>query len=224
MITPALVRGQVVDIRKASPVPTDLVVDANVLYWLFYPNFQSLTFARGASATPFRLANYQSFWKRAARAGARFCVVNATLGEFARTAEFAELEAIWLTDSPGPQPDPANPVAEFNPRLCKFARYHYAAQLRTVRNSIDGMMGAILKSVRLLPQFATADEQHVYSVKDWLPSTGDFPDAVLAASAIKQGIAQILSDDMDLVSFNGITLYTANQKAIDAARAAGRLI
>ena len=39
MITPALIKADVVDIRKpASATPPDMVTDANVLYWVFYPN------------------------------------------------------------------------------------------------------------------------------------------------------------------------------------------
>jgi hypothetical protein len=42
MITAANVRAQVVDIRDpAQAVPVDLVADANVLYWIFYPNFSA---------------------------------------------------------------------------------------------------------------------------------------------------------------------------------------
>ena len=44
MITPDLVQADIVDIRDpASVIPLDLVVDANVLYWIFYANFSSLS-------------------------------------------------------------------------------------------------------------------------------------------------------------------------------------
>ena len=44
------------------------------------------------------------------------------------------------------------------------------------------------------------------------------------ATAKRAGIANILSDDADLISFEGIVVYTANQTAIGAAQASGRLI
>jgi hypothetical protein len=47
--------------------------------------------------------------------------------------------------------------------------------------------------------------------------------AVMIASARQQSKAHILSDDMDIATFPGITLYTANHKTITAASAAGKL-
>ncbi|VTT97573.1 Uncharacterized protein OS=Singulisphaera acidiphila (strain ATCC BAA-1392 / DSM 18658 / VKM B-2454 / MOB10) GN=Sinac_4289 PE=4 SV=1 [Gemmataceae bacterium] len=226
MITPALVQAQVVDIRDpASATPPDLVADANVLYWLFYPNFSSLTYARGVrDATPVQFPNYSAYWKRAARAGTRYHVAAATIGEFAKTAEYAELEAVWLTDPTSPQPDPSNPVTEFSPRMTKFARYQYAGQLRIIRNAVRTMVDSLRKSVLLLDQLPTADDLHRESVAEWLSSVGDFPDAVLVAAAKHHGRPHILSDDMDLATFAGVTLYTSNPNAIRIAGAAGKLL
>jgi hypothetical protein len=123
MITPALIQADVVDIRNpASATPQDMVADANVLYWVFYPNFSALQYAGGRQPQAYQVTEYPRYWQRAAGAKTQFHVVGANRGEFAKAAEYAELEAIWLTDSPLPQPDPANPVQEFGPRVCKFAR------------------------------------------------------------------------------------------------------
>src|SRR5438128_82040 len=122
MITPALVQADVVDIcNLAVAIPADLVVDANVLYWVHYPNFSFLAYAGGRQPLAYQLAEYPRYWQRAAKACSQFHVVAATLGEFAKVAEYAELEAIWLTDPSPPQPDPARPVTQFDPRVCKFA-------------------------------------------------------------------------------------------------------
>src|SRR5581483_2033296 len=158
MITPALIKADVVDIRKpASATPQDMVTDANVLYWIFYPNFSSLSYAGGKQPLAYQVAEYPKYWQKAAKAKTQFHVVTATLGEFAKVAEYAELEAIWLTDPSSPQPDPAKPVTQFDPRICKFARYHYSGQLATVRGSIETMIASVRKSVGLLPHFATSD-------------------------------------------------------------------
>jgi hypothetical protein len=60
-------------------------------------------------------------------------------------------------------------------------------------------------------------------VNEWLTANGDFPDAVLVATGKRQGLTHIMSDDADLATFAGITLYTGNQKTINAARIAGKL-
>src|SRR5262249_34672552 len=99
MLTAALVQASVVDLRQpASVLPARVVADANVLYWQFYTNFPSLRYAGGRLPLAHQLAEYPHFWRRAAQAGTTFHSTAVTLGEFTRTAEYAELEAIWLTD------------------------------------------------------------------------------------------------------------------------------
>ena len=80
------------------------------------------------------------------------------------------------------------------------------------------------KSVELLPQLDKEADSFTASVNLWLPSTCDFNDAILVARANRAGIPRIISDDADLASFDGITLYTANRSVIEAARMAGKLV
>jgi hypothetical protein len=58
---------------------------------------------------------------------------------------------------------------------------------------------------------------------EWRSSWGDFPDAVMIGTAKRQAKPHVLSDDMDIATFAGITLYTANPRAILAAATAGKL-
>ncbi len=85
------------------------------------------------------------------------------------------------------------------------------------------MIDAILHNTLLLPQFPTVQDEQTQAQNEWLNSSGDYPDAVLVATAKQHGVPFVLSDDMDLATFAGITLYTANPKTIDAARIAGKL-
>jgi hypothetical protein len=225
MITAAHVQARVVDIRDPNSLtPARLVVDANVLFWAFYRNFAALQYAGGRLPLSYQVRYYRAYRARAAKAGTEFFTALATLGEFAKTAEYAELEAVWLTDPTPPQPVPAKPVTQFDPRVCKFARYYYAKQLPKVRGDVESMIAVLRKSVALLPQFPTPEDHHQAASQEWQPSHGDFPDAVLVASAKNHSATHILCDDMDLASFAGVTLYTANKKTIDAARAAGKLL
>jgi hypothetical protein len=225
MTTAALVQARVVDIRDPkSPTPARLVADANVLFWVFYPNFAALQYAGGRLPLSYRARHYRAYRARAAKARTEFFTALATLGEFAKTAEYAELEAVWLTDPSKPQPDPAKPVTQFDPRVCKFARYHYAVQLPKIRGDVESMAAAVRKSVALLPQFPTSEDHQNAAAQEWRPSCGDLPDAALVALARRQGVADVLCDDMDLATFAGVTVYTANRRTIDAARAAGKLL
>ena len=128
MITPAHVRADVVDIRAGSvPSPESLVVDANVMYWVFYPNFATLSGVRGRLPQQYQTRFYPNFWSDADGAGCEFYTAGATLAEFAKLSEFAELEARWLLDAARPTP-PNQHGASFNPAICKFCRYHYSVQ------------------------------------------------------------------------------------------------
>jgi hypothetical protein len=68
------------------------------------------------------------------------------------------------------------------------------------------------------------DDEQAHAITAWETSCGDFPDATFVVTAQQQSRLGILSDDTDLATFAGITLYTANQKTISAAKAAGKLI
>jgi hypothetical protein len=225
MITPALVQANIVDIdNRASALPPTLVADANILYWIFYPNFATLAAAGGRGPAYYQRNKYPAYWVRAARNGCRFYTGSSTIGEYAKTAEYAEIEAIWLTDPSPPHPNPSSPSHSFNASVCKCARYHYSSQVVGIRSDIEITIRSILRTVTLLDLPASASTLNTQACSSWLNSLGDFPDAVLVSTAIAQGVANILSDDSDLATFPGITLYTVNRYVITAARAAGRLL
>ncbi|MDB5307839.1 MAG: hypothetical protein JWO38_2041 [Gemmataceae bacterium] len=224
MISPAHIRADVFDIRSGSaPLPDHLVVDANVLYWVFYPNFAALRAAGGLGPQPYQTSVYPRFWALAERNGCDFFTVAATLGEFAKVSEFAELEARWLLDPAHPGPGAA-PPPRFDPIICKFCRYHYSSQLINIRQDIEALISGLRSSVALLHQFPSAEDEHRAACAVWQPSSGDFPDSVLVGTSQDQGYTNFLSDDSDLATFAGLTLYTANDRTVNAAKAARRLV
>jgi predicted nucleic acid-binding protein len=85
-------------------------------------------------------------------------------------------------------------------------------------------LAAACKRVELLPKFKGAEEELTRAVEEWASSAGDFTDALLVGAAKFADITDILSDDVDLVTFEGITVYTANRNSIDAADVAGKLL
>ena len=80
------------------------------------------------------------------------------------------------------------------------------------------------KAVGLLPCWPAAEDEHDETLKEWLSSAGDFGDAALVAGAKYARVPHVLADDIDLLTFDALTVYTANQRAISAARAAGTLL
>ena len=59
MITSSHVQASVVDIgNRATALPTSLVADANILYWIFYLNFGALAAAGGRGPLRYQLTAY----------------------------------------------------------------------------------------------------------------------------------------------------------------------
>jgi hypothetical protein len=78
--------------------------------------------------------------------------------------------------------------------------------------------------VQPLPPFPTPADAIGQANATWQGSAGDYMDALMVAHAKHSGIPHVLSDDIDLLTFDGITVYTANATAIQAARTAGKLV
>ena len=206
-----------------AALPSEPVVDANVLYWIFYLNFESLSPAKGQEAKPRYSLIYSRFWQRAANSGAKFYFSGATLGEFSKLAEHAELEAIWLRDRHRPRLDAEPTAIGFNPRLCKMRRYRYADQLRRIRGKVEAMIADLRKSVALLPDLQMGELLVKAASTAWATSNADFPDAVMVTAAILQRRDSFLTHDADLATFPGIKVFTANNSLIEAAKTAGKL-
>ena len=206
------VQADVIDIRGLASGPGTLFVDANVLYWVFYPNFGQL----GGSKPP-QLHDYSRYWTAVAKANAtktsKFAAVSIIISEFAKTVEFAELSIKW-------QSDPVLSTTEFNAKKSKEARFAFIADLKGIRSSVKTIIDSALKHIEISPQGLTPEFQTV--MPNWVDSCGDVADAVMVATAKRAGCG-ILSDDMDIATFSGITLFTANPKVIFAAKQAGKL-
>lgn len=226
MTDPHQIKSQVVDITKVnSSFPRDLVVDANVLYWVFFPSFNQLQRAGGNTPKPNQLNDYQKFWAKASTNKTAFVSNPVVLGEFAKLAEHAVIETKWLQDPAKPKPPFAEAGAQFNPGICKFARYHYGqtGDLPDIRNDVKIALDSVRKNVGLLPRFSTSADEHDKAVGEWGQSCSDYFDSLLVASAKMQRKTNLLSDDMDIATFDGVTLYTANRRLIELARRGGKL-
>ncbi len=219
MVPPNLVKANVVNITKpGAPVPKQTVLDANVLYFIYYPNFSQLASAGGKPPQHYQITHYPAWLTKGLKGSSRFYAAPVTFGEFLRVIEYAEIEALWRTD-------PATPSgAEFSPRQCKMGRYSYVGRLGRIRQDAISFLLLARKTVDLLPEFRNAADELDKAVNEWNSSAGDFADATMVANAKYAMVPNILSDDIDLLTFDGITLYTANFTAIQDAAVGGKLI
>jgi predicted nucleic acid-binding protein len=224
MIPTGLVKASVVDIRPGNALsPKSGVVDANILYIIGY-DFTSFMAAGVRLPPPYQTRFYPAWWKKAIKEGVTFCTTAGVLAEVAHIVERTELEILWRTDPNRPELDPALPGQDFTPKYIKTVRHYYFSQLQALRESVDTTLKSIRKLVNVMPQVGQDAQAFDQTLVQWVPSAADFGDAALVASAKRMGMTHIISDDADLISFDGITVYTANRKAIDAAVLAGKLV
>jgi hypothetical protein len=224
MIPTSFVKARVVDIRKKnSTLPKRVAADANVLYVINY-DFTVLAVAGCKVPPAYQTRHYPAWWKRAAQQNVQVCTSASCLAEFAHVVERTELENLWRTDPNRPELDANSPGQDFSPKYTKTVRYYYHSQLQSVRESVETTLNSTRKSVHVLPQIGQPDEVLNRTIRAWISSVADFADADLVAAAKRAGMQDIVSDDADLISFEGITVYTANKNAIDAAQNAGKLL
>lgn len=203
---PLTVRAQIVDIRADTPKDSDFfLVDTNAWYWLFYSR---------ASQTPngpqaYQLADYPAFLKAAISASAVLHCYGLTFAELAHNIEKAERE-IYEAQSG-------------NPIKAKSFRHNYPNQRLKLVSLIADTWAGVLSVSSMLS--LNMDNQFMQSALSLFPSTDlDGYDLFMAEAALKAGVTQIVTDDGDYATVQGLTVFTANQRVIQAAQMAGKLV
>ncbi len=224
MIPPESVKSQVIDIRsRADSCHRTVVADANVLYYVNY-DFRALASAGVELPLHYQTKFYPKWWTRAIGAGITLCSTATALAEFVHLVERMELQSLWVTDPHRPELDPHNPGQQFSPKYVKMLRSHYHDRLPVIRTNVETVLRSAQKAVAILPGLGSDADRFEATVREWMSSTADIGDATLVAEAKRAGLPHIISDDADFVSFDGITLYTANDNAVAAAAQSNTLI
>jgi predicted nucleic-acid-binding protein len=152
------------------------------------------------------------------------CSTATAFAEFVHLVERMELQCEWVTDPNQPELDPENPGQPFSPKYVKNVRYHYRDRLAAIRANVETYLHSARRNVELLPAINSNVDPFTATVQTWRSSTADISDAVLVAEAKRAGVPNIVSDDADFVSFEGIHLYSANPAVIAVASQSNKLI
>lgn len=208
-----------VDIRGygVQPLPA-YIVDANILVFTRYDRYDQERQLKKDYSPNDRLDLYSAYEARARAAGSSFHVPRSSIFEFLRTIEIAELHIILAQhDSNAANGNLSN----FNPKKVRelYPTNYYEAQKRIIT-----YLEALTKQFQLVESAKPFINFTKYFSQVWLNKLVDSGDALLAADSISSGITNILSDDADIAKLEGITLFTANRIAIEAARKVGRLV
>lgn len=201
-----VVRAQVVDIRADAPKESDaFLVDTNAWYWLFYSRASLVP----NGPQPNQLANYPAYLKAAIGAKSTLNCYGLTFAELAHNIEKAEREIY---------------EAQAGKKIgTKAFRLDYMNQRRKVVLMISDTWADVLSVGDMLD--LEMDSGFMQSALSLFPSVSlDGYDLFMAEAALKAGVTQIITDDGDYATVPGLTIFTANQKVIQAAQAAGKLL
>lgn len=200
------VRAQVVDLRADAPRNSDVfLVDTNAWYWLYYPRASLIPGAPQA----YQLADYPTYLKTAIGAGSHLHCYSLTFAELAHNIEKAEREVY------GNQAGISVTTKAF--------RHDCVNQRRKVVSMITDVWADIL-SVSTMLDF-DMNAAFMQSVLSLFPSVGlDGYDVFMAEAALKANVTQVITDDGDYATVPGLTVFTANQRVIQAAHGSGKLL
>ncbi|MBK7236349.1 MAG: PIN domain-containing protein [Sterolibacteriaceae bacterium] len=203
---PLVVRAQIVDIRADKPKDSDVfLVDTNAWYWLFYSR---ASLAPDAPQT-YQLADYPAFLKAAIGAQSALHCYGLTFAELAHNIEKAERE-IYATQAG-------------KDIYAKPFRHDYPNQRRKLVSLISDTWADVLSVSAMLD--LDMDSSFIQSALTLFPSVGlDGYDLFMAEAALKAGVTQIVTDDGDYSTVPGLIVFTANQRVIQAAQTAGKLV
>lgn len=203
---PLTVHAEVVDLRTDTVKATDVfLVDTNVWYWLTYPRASQMPKPPAYYQTRY----YPNYLKNARKAHARLLYCGTVFSELAHRIESDELKFFC-----------ARQAAQI---VAKDFRHNYPQERQDVQDEVAIAWGQVtaMAAIAAVP----LDDATINATATLFGQVGLDGYDLISIEAMKQnGIAHIITDDKDFLSVPGITVLTANNNAIQAAKAAGKLI
>lgn len=200
------VEAEVVDITSDTPRASDiLLVDTNVWFWLAYSN------ASSTSTSASKIAAYSSYVTKVISSGGTLASCGLLLSELAHLIENTERDIFNRTSS-------RKKVGK------KEFRTSYSAERAKVVREVRSVWGQVSSLAVLLEMNVTEDlTQEALDVfsRSYLDGYDLFVAQVLVSP--KEGVSGIFTDDSDYACIPNISLFTANQRVIQAAASQGKL-
>jgi len=203
---PALldVRAAVVDIRTDTPKSADTVlIDTNVWFWLAYTK---------ASINPPKynqITTYPRYVQHALRAKVKLLRSGFSFAELAHIIERAEYDQFSIGSKH------------------KISKKEFRHNHPSLRASVANEIEAAWRQVTAMTSSADVqfDDQFVTMSLGWLKQSEiDGYDSCIATCATNAGVTGVLTDDSDFATIHGLTVFTANNVAIQAAAVKGLLV
>lgn len=203
---PLVVRAEVVDLRADSPKPNDVfAVDTNVWYWLTYQRASQVAKPPAYYQTKF----YPNYIKSARTVRARLVCCGTVFAELAHRIESDEHKFFEAKQGF------AVSVKDF--------RHDYPQERQDVALEVSLAWGQVtaMAGIAAIPLDATTIAASAV-LFDQVSLDGY--DLITVEAMRINGIKHIITDDKDFLTVPGIVVLTANHNAVQAAKAAGKLI
>lgn len=203
---PVVIRASVVDLRSDIPKTDDsFIVDTNVWLWLYYPPL-----TQNSAGDPLQSAiDYPNYFKAALAAKA---TLHSSALIFSELTHNIERKERLIYES--------NLANSLDP---KVYRHDYPRQRLKVTKLVQDAWSDISSSSKLLDM--NLDSDFMTESLSLFPATQlDGYDLFTAQLAKQSQVNQIITDDGDYATVDGLTIFTANQKIINLASQSGKLI
>ncbi len=196
------VKATVVDLRADTAKATDRIyVDTNAWFWTAYSNVQFSPTPPNQNQTQ----EYPAFLKRVLNMGGQLHWCGLSLSELAHLIEKTEHKIYCAATSAMLN------AKEFRHNLAT-ERARVVQEIQTAWAAVESMAGGVN-----VPEINAAST--TAALQDFAQLPLDGYDLFSTRALKTAGITQVISDDGDFCSVPGITLFTANQNVIIAARA-----
>ncbi len=199
------IKAKVADIKKYNPNPNDtFFIDSNVLIWIF-----SSKHARGNDKHGiYQAKEYTAFIHKALKAKSKLYVCGLSFSEMSHFIEDMEYKHF----------------SNLYPEVTrKEYRHNYQSERNNVIEEINSAWSAVSLATEMIE--LNVDRSSVESSVSLISTSMlDGYDVFLVSATKTQGIINILTDDGDFSSLEGVKLFTANHGVIKSANKQGKLV
>jgi predicted nucleic acid-binding protein len=199
------IKAKVADIRRYNPNPYDtFFIDSNVLIWIFSSKYSRGSYKHGL----YQAKEYTSFLHKALKVRSKLYVCGLSFSEMSHFIEDMEYKHF----------------SNLYPEVTrKEYRHNYQSERNNVIEEINSAWSGVSQVSEILE--LNVDKSSVDSSISLISSSMlDGYDVFLVSATKTNGIINILTDDGDFSSLEGVKLFTANYGVIKAAIEQGKLI
>jgi hypothetical protein len=204
-----LVKANVINIKTDRPQKDDrFLLDTNVLYWVTYHR-SDLTDRAPSSV---QATQYPAYVKSALQANSTLYWSSLSIAELTTLIERSEYDIFCKNN----QISEKFSLKDYRHGYPKERIDQVLPEIKAAWNSVQGI-GKCIDSL-------VTQDTISQSILDFNNQSVDGYDSLILNALQTSNITQIITDDIDFITVPGVTIFTANFKALSAAKSQNKLI